>query len=148
MNTEKIMPKVFKQPDGRLIAVDPQDVAAMGENVQKMGQCILQLGQMMATMQKRMDELEELQAAVTISHADVKRLQAMIRARADELCEKYNLQDRESRKAFRAAIKKDLQKQYQVKDLHDLPAAGLPGAVNLIRRWVNIRLVMERRDGA
>ena len=36
---------------------------------------------------------------------DVKRIQAMIRARADEICRKYQLTDAESVKHFRAAIK-------------------------------------------
>ena len=108
----------------------------------------MRMGQVIGAMQRRMDEMEARQAAVTISHADVKRLQGMIRARADEICRKYSLADRDSPKAFRAAIKKDVLARYQVKDLHDLPAAGMPGAENMIGSWVNIRMAMERRAGA
>ena len=131
-----------------MIVVSQKTIAETEANVQRMGEMILQLGTMIGTMQRRMDEMEARQAAVTISHAEVKQLQGMIRARADEICRKYELTDRDSPKAFRAAIKRDLLKRYQVKDLHDLPAAGLAGAEKMIGEWASIRLVMERRDGA
>lgn len=145
MNTEKIFPEVFTQKDGRLIVVDPQGVVAMADNVQKMGQYIMQMGQLIGQMQRRMDEMEARQAAVTISHADVKRIQARIRARADELCGKYNLADRESPKKFRAAMKKDILRRWAVKDLHDLPDAALPAVEKALDSWTDIRLIMERR---
>ena len=145
MNTEKIFPEVFTQKDGRLIVVDPQGVVAMADNVQKMGQYIMQMGQLIGQMQRRMDEMEARQAAVTISHADVKRIQARIRSRADELCGKYNLADRESPKKFRAAMKKDILRRWAVKDLHDLPDAALPAVEKALDSWTDIRLVMERR---
>ena len=115
------------------------------ENVDQLGRYLMQMGQMMNAMQRRLDEMEARQAAVTISHAEAKRLQALIRGRADELCRKYNLQDKDSPKIFRAAIKKDLLKRFGVKDLHDLPAAALGRAEALVDSWVNIRLAMERR---
>ena len=145
MNTEKIFPEVFTQKDGRLIVVDPQGVVAMADNVQKMGQYIMQMGQLLGTMQRRMDEMEARQAAVTVRHADVKRIQARIRARADELCGKYNLADRESPKKFRAAMKKDILRRWAVKDLHDLPDAALPAVEKALDSWTDIRLIMERR---
>ena len=148
MNTEQIMPEVITQEDGRLIVVDPASVREMAGNVQKMGEILLQLGTMMATMQQRMDELEARQAAVTMSHGDVKRIQALIRCRADEICRKYSLQDEKSPKIFRAAIKKDVLRRYQVKDLHDLPEAARAAVDRQIDSWTDIRLVMERRTGA
>lgn len=129
-----------------LLAVLPMaKVPALQESVEQMGRYLAQMGQLMATMQRRMDEMEARQAAVTISHADVKRLQKMIRTRADEICRKYELQDKDSPKIFRAAIRKDLLKRFLVKDLHDLPAAALSRAEALADSWANIRLVMERR---
>ena len=145
MNTEKIFPEVFTQKDGRLIVVDPQGVVAMADNVQKMGQYIMQMGQLIGQMQRRMDEMEARQAAVTISHGDVKRIHARIRSRADELCGKYNLADRESPKKFRAAMKKDILKRWAVKDLHDLPDAAMPAVEKALDSWTDIRLIMERR---
>ena len=129
-----------------LMAVLPlSKVPALHENVEQMGRYLMQMGQLVAQMQRRMDEMEARQTQVTISHADVKRLQGMIRARADELCEKYNLQDRDSPRIFRAAMKKDVLKRHQVKDLHDLPASALAGAEKQVDSWTNIRLIMERR---
>jgi len=148
MSTEKVFPEVFTQKDGRLIVVDPKSVAAMAENVQKMGQYMLQMGQLIGQMQHRLDDMEARQKQVTISHADVKRIQARIRSRADELCGKYSLADRESAKKFRAAMKKDIQRRWAVKDLHDLPDTSLPAVERSLDSWTDIRLVMERRAGA
>jgi hypothetical protein len=129
----------------RALALLPDTAVQLHQDVEQMGALMMQMGQIISTMQRRLDDLEERQAKITISHAGVKRLQGMIRARADELCRKYNLWDRESAKAFRAAIKKDVLKRYQIKDLHDLPAAGIAGAESMIGSWVSIRMAMERR---
>ena len=130
-----------------LEVIDPQVAVVLADNVQRMGQYIGQLGQMIAALQRRMDELEKQQAAVTIRHEDVKRLQALIRMRAEQICGKYELTDRDSPRIFRAAIKKDLLKRFGVKDLHDVPAAMLAGAESLVNGWTSVRLVMERRSG-
>ena len=129
-----------------LMAVMPlSKVPALQENVEQLGRYIMQMGKLIGQMQRRMDEMEARQAAVTVSHADVKRIQARIRSRADEICRKNNLQDKDSPRIFRAAIKKDVLARYQVKDLHDLPAAALAGAGKQVDSWTNIRLIMERR---
>ena len=136
----------------KLMEISPEASRALNENlvdnVDRMGKYILQLGQLVGSMQRRMDEMERQQAAVTIRHEDVKRLQALIRMRADEVCGKYEITDRDSPRIFRAAIKKDLLKRCGVKDLHDVPAAQLPGAEKLVSGWTNIRMVMDRRRGA
>lgn len=129
-----------------LMAVLPlSKVPALQENVEQMGRYLMQMGQLVAQMQRRMDELEARQAAVTISHMDAKQLMARILWRADEICRKNNLQDRDSPRIFRAAMKKDVLKRHQVKDLHDLPASALAGAEKQVDSWTNIRLIMERR---
>ena len=133
-----------------MVAISPEAANALKANladsVDQMGRYIQQLGQLVGSMQRRMDEMERQQAAVTIRHEDVRRLQAMIRLRADQICGKYELKDRESPKIFRAAMKKDLLKRYGVRDLHDVPAAQLHGAESLVSGWTNIRMVMERRS--
>lgn len=136
-----------ENPKPGLTAADPQIAGALAENVRQMGQYIGQLGTIIGALQRRMDEMERQQAAVTIRHEDVKRLQAQIRMRAEQICGKYELTDRDSLRIFRAAIKKDLLKRYGVRDLHDIPAAQLSGAQSLVDGWTNIRLVMERRAG-
>lgn len=122
-----------------------ETAAGIAQNTRKMGEMILQMAGMMAQLQKRMDEMEQVQAAVTIRHADVKRINGMIRQRAEQICGKYELTDPESRKVIRAAIKRDLLKRFGIGDLHDLPASALERAGSLVDSWVNIRIVMERR---
>ena len=141
----RIQDKVVSLGGGNFVVISADSMNQMKENAQRMGDMILQLGTMIGTMQRRMDEMEARQAAVTISHADVKRIQARIRSRADELCGKYNLADRESPKKFRAAMKKDILRRWAVKDLHDLPDAALPAVEKALDSWTDIRLVMERR---
>lgn len=134
---------------GELIAVEePEAALSLRQDVAQLGTYLAQLGQMMATMQRRMDEMEAAQGRVTIRHADVKRLQGLIRMRTEQLCGKYELTDKDSSRIIRAAIKKDLLKRYGVRDLHDIPESGMAGAESLVAGWTNIRLVMERREQA
>ena len=148
MSAEKVFPEVFRQEDGRLIVVDPKGVMVMADNVQKMGLYMEQMGQLIRQMQRRMDEMEARQSAVTVRHVDVKRIQAQIRARAEAICRKYNLEDGESPKKLRAAMKADILRRWAVKDLHDLPDAALPAVEKALESWTDIRLVMERRGKA
>ena len=129
----------------RALALLPETAVQLHQDVEQMGALLARMGQVIGAMQRRMDEMEARQAAVTISHEDVKRLQAKIRWRADAICGKYGLRDPESARKFRAAIKKDVLARYHVKDLHDLQAAMLPAAHKQIESWTDIRLVMERR---
>lgn len=126
-------------------SISEESANQLTANVQLMGKYILQMGQLLGSVQKRLDDLEAKQAAVTIAHRDVLQLMARIRWKAGEICGKYNLQDPESPKIFRAAIRKDVLRRYQVKDLHDLPAVMMPAAEKQIDSWTDIRLVMERR---
>ena len=129
----------------RALALLPDTAVQLHQDVEQMGALMMRMGQIISTMQRRLDDLEERQAKITISHGEVKRIQGLIRCRADEICRKYNLQDKESQKIFRAAIKKDVLRRWQVKDLHDIPEAAISAVDNLISGWTNIRMVMERR---
>ena len=129
----------------RALALLPDTAVQLHQDVEQMGVLMMRMGQVISTMQRRLDDLEERQAKITISHGEVKRVQGLIRCRADEICQKYSLEDPESRKAFRAAIKKDVLRRWQVKDLHDIPEAAISAVDNLISGWTNIRMVMERR---
>ena len=129
----------------RALALLPDTAVQLHQDVEQMGALMMRMGQIISTMQRRLDDLEERQAKITISHGEVKRIQGLIRCRADEICRKYNLQDKYSQKVFRAAIKKDVLRRWQVKDLHDIPEAAISAVDNLISGWTNIRMVMERR---
>ena len=141
----KVDNKVVSLGGGNFVVITAQTMNQMEENARRMGEMILQLGTVIGTMQKRMDEMEARQRQVTVGHGDVKRIQQLIRLRTEEICGKYGLQDPESVKRLRAAMKKDVLKRWGVKDLHDLPDAALPAVESAIGGWVNIRLVMERR---
>lgn len=117
----------------------------MADDVKLLGKYLKQMGNMMAAMQKRMDEMEARQRQVTVTHEEVKRIQRLIRMRAQEICDKYALEDDESPKAFRKAIRKDVMSRWGVRDLHDLPEAAAGAVRSAIGSWVNIRMVMERR---
>lgn len=129
----------------RALALLPDTAVQLHQDVEQMGALMMRMGQIISTMQRRLDDLEERQAKITISHGEVKRIHGLIRCRADEICRKYNLQDKDSQKIFRAAIKKDVLRRWQVKDLHDIPEAAISAVDNLISGWTNIRMVMERR---
>ena len=129
----------------RALTLLPETAVQLHQDVEQMGALLMRMGHVISTMQRRMDELEARQAQVTISHRDVKQLMARIRWKAGEICRKNNLQDKDSPRIFRAAIRKDVLARHQVKDLHDLPAAMLSATETQIMRWTNIRLIMERR---
>ena len=131
----------------RALALLPETAVQLHRDVQQMGEMMARMGQLMAGMQRRMDEMEARQEKITVRHADVKRIQQLIRIRTAEICGKYAL-NAESAKVLRAAIKKDVLKRWGVKDLHDLPAAAKDAVENAIGGWTNIRLVMERRGQA
>lgn len=136
-----------RMEEQRALALLPETAVQLHRDVQQMGEMMARMGQLMAGMQRRMDEMEARQEKITVRHADVKRIQQLIRIRTAEICGKYAL-NAESAKVIRAAIKKDVLKRWGVKDLHDLPAAAKDAVENAIGGWVNIRLVMERRGQA
>ena len=129
----------------RALALLPETAVQLHRDVQQMGEMMVRMGQLITAMQRRMDEMEARQEKITVSHRDVLQVMARIRWKAGETCMKYNLQDKESGKKIRAAIRKDVLRRAQVKDLHDLPAASLPAAEKQIDSWTDIRLIMERR---
>lgn len=137
-----------RMEEQRALALLPETAVQLHRDVQQMGEMMARMGQLMAGMQRRMDEMEARQEKITVRHADVKRIQQLIRIRTAEICGKYQLTDPESAKVLRAAMKKDVLKRWGVKDLHDLPAAAKDAVENAIGGWTNIRLVMERRGQA
>ena len=136
-----------RMEEQRALALLPETAVQLHRDVQQMGEMMARMGQLMAGMQRRMDEMEARQEKITVRHADVKRIQQLIRIRTADICGKYAL-NAESARVIRAAIKKDVLKRWGVKDLHDLPAAAKDAVENAIGGWVNIRLVMERRGQA
>ena len=119
---------------------------SLQEDVEQLGRYLIQMGSMMQSIQQRMDELEEKQKKITITHMDVKELNAMIRMRGAESCAKYELKKPGDEKAVRGAIKKAVLKRYGIQDLHDVPEIALKAVQNQIEKWADIRLMMKRRE--
>lgn len=129
-----------------LFAINSEVHKALHRDVATLSGYVTQMGRMMMEMQHRLDELEEKQKLVTLSHEEVLQVMALIRMRADEYCEKYALTDRKDVTAIRGAIKKSVLHSHGVKDLHDMPAIARPAVETQIGRWTDIRMVMKIRD--
>ena len=129
-----------------MIPVVPEVAAALSESTQQLGAYLVQMAQMMQRMQKRLDEMEEAQRKVTLSHEEVKTVQMMIRNRAYEYCEKYQIIAPSALRSISAGIKKSILTRYGVKDLHDVPAIARQAVEAQINHWTDIRLAMKCRD--
>lgn len=128
------------------IIVMPEVVQALSGNVEALGAYLVQMGQMMNRMQKRLDEMEENQRKITLTHQEVKELQGLIRLRAMEYCEKYQITDPACLRKVSAAMKKAVLTRYGVKDLHDVPAIARSAVEAQICHFTDIRLVMKCRE--
>ena len=128
------------------IILMPDVAATLKQNTEQMGAYLVQMAQMMHIMQRRLDELEEMQKAVTVDHSEVKMIQQLIRMRADEYCEKYGLEDPKDAGKIRAAIKKSILQRYGIKDLHDVPVIARQAVEAQISRWADIKAVYRIRE--
>ena len=125
----------------------PMEMAViLQQNTEQLGAYLVQMAQMMMQLQGRLDELEEKQKAVTVTHDEVKAIQLLIRLRTDKYCEKYGLEDAKDAAKIRAAIKKAILVRYGIKDLHDVPAIARQAVEALISRWADIKLVYRIRE--
>ena len=118
---------------------------SLGEDVQQLGAYLIQMGLMLKNLQEQLEAMKAREKSATISHQEALDLAALIRIRTDALCGKYQLTDPSDARAIRAAIKKEILIREGIKDLHDLPEVALPGVRKAVDRWVNIRLIMQRR---
>ena len=130
----------------RAIILMPDVATTLQQNTEQLGAYLVQMAQMMHIMQRRLDELEEKQKAVTVDHSEVKMIQQLIRLRADEYCEKYGLEDPKDAGKIRGAIKKAILARYGIKDLHDVPAIARQAVEAQISRWADITAVYRIRE--
>lgn len=102
-----------------------------------------QLAAVVGRLEARLAALEaEKSDKVTILHGDVNRLNKMVRARADAIGTRYEM-DTAGIRRIRAAIRKDVLRQYGIRDFHDLPARLLPACQLLINNWSSLAAVKE-----
>ena len=128
------------------IIVMPEVVQELSGNVEALGAYLVQMGQMMNRIQKRLNEMEENQKKITLTHQEVKDLHVLIRLRAGEYCEKYQITDPACLRKVSAAMKKAVLTRYGVKDLHDVPAIARSAVEAQICHFTDIRLVMKCRE--
>ncbi len=129
-----------------VIPLMPEVAAILQRNTEQLGAYLVQMAQMMGSMQRRLDEIEQNQQYVTLSHKEVCGLRAAIRLRADEYCYKYGLVDPKDAQAIRGAVKRSILTRYGIKDLHDCPKIALDAIMKQIDRWADIRMVYKLRD--
>lgn len=129
-----------------IYVIPESEALVLEENIQQLGKYVIEVGLMLKSLRDQVDEMKARQKTTTISHRETLDLAAMIRIRSRELCEKYQLTDPSDARAIRAAIKKEILIKEGIKDLHDLPEVALPGVRKAVDRWVNIRLIMKRRE--
>ena len=142
------LPKEAERAWEACFPVPVETARQLRADTEQLGAYLAQMGQMMLRMQERLDEMERNQRKVSLTHEDVKGIMMLIRLRADEFCERYQLTGPGDAQAVRGAMKRDIQKRYQVKDLHDVPAIARSAVESQIARWSNVRLMMERRARA
>ena len=125
----------------------PMETAViLQENTEQLGAYLVQMAGLLLRMQNRLDELEEKQKQATLNHEEVKIVQALIRSRANEYCEKYGLTDPKDAAKIRGAIKKSILTRYGIRDLHDVPAIARQAVETQISRWADIRFVYRIRE--
>lgn len=129
-----------------IYVIPESEALVLEENIQQLGKYVIEVGLMLKSLRDQVDEMKARQKTATISHRETLDLAAMIRIRTDALCGKYQLTDPSDARAIRAAIKKEILIREGIKDLHDLPEVALPGVRKAVDRWVNIRLIMKRRE--
>lgn len=133
------------QQDPKVFIIPESAAMDLGRNVEQMGAYLVQMAHMMTRINDRMDEIEARERRITISHQQVLDLGALIRMRARQICDKYDLQPADER-AIKGTIKREMLQKYNIKDFHDLPEVALPEVRRNVDRWVNIRIVMQRRQ--
>lgn len=136
---------IEQDPGNEKMILTENTAAELSQNVSLIGTYLVQMAHMMARMNQRMDEMEAREQMITISHQQMLDLMALIRMRARMLCEKYGLDDNDER-VIKNAIKREMLQKSNIKDFHDLPAVALPTVRKNVDKWVNIRIIMQRRQ--
>ena len=128
------------------IVLMPEVAADLAGNTEQLGRYLVQMAAMMKTIQNRLEQLEENERKVTLSHAEVKDVQMLIRLRSAEYCEKYNIVSSGNLRRVSNGIKRAVLTRFGVKDLHDVPAIARQAVEAQISRWSDVRLMMKCRD--
>ena len=140
----KTAPIEWDEWDGYLTPV--RTAKDLRESVGQMQILMARMAKLLQDTRERMEEMQAREKQVTATHAEVKRIQAAIRAAADDFCGRHGLTEPEDVRAVRADIKKTVLSRWQVTDLHDIPQVALGSVGKLIGTYGNIRLVLRLRE--
>ncbi|MBQ7486834.1 MAG: ORF6C domain-containing protein [Clostridia bacterium] len=117
-----------------------EQLVQLGSMVQQFGSIIIALDQRIATLEKALAQ------KTTLTHDQVKMLNAQIGARAQEQCTKYGLDYKKAGSRIRSAIRKETLRQCGVKDLHDVKSSYYDTASGYIRSWASYKVIMSIRS--
>ena len=125
----------------------PIDTAKdLRKSVGELQMLVAQMARMFQGIQKQMDEMQQRERQVTLSHEEVQIIKDLIRRRAYEYCEKNDILAPGALRSINAGIKRAILTRYGVKDLHDVPAIARQAVEAQICRWSDIRLMMKCRE--
>jgi hypothetical protein len=128
-------------------ALQAKNVETLRQLIERQGAQIEQLAAAVISLDARLAEATQAAQSVTVSHKQVKQLQAQIRARAADVCDKNGIADPKAAAAFKAAIKKDLMAAWGVSDLHDLPLSAWDRAVWAVGSWSRYAVIKRFKYG-
>lgn len=124
-------------------ALQAKNVETLRQLIERQGAQIEQLAAAVISLDARLAEATQAAQTVTVRHKQVTQLQAQIRARAADVCEKNGITDPKAAAAFRAAIKKDLLAAWGVSDLHDLPLSAWDRAMWAVNTWSRYAVIKK-----
>ena len=132
--------------EGDQLPTIPETAQELKQSVGEMQLILVQMARLIRETRQQMEAMQAQQRQVTVSHAEVKRIQAAIRAAADGFCDRHGFAEAADLRAVRSDIKKTVLGRWQVKDLHDVPQIALGSVFKLIENYGNIRLVFRLRE--
>lgn len=141
----KTAPEETDERSGLITVSEAKAVEFYGQ-VQQLSSVVAQMGEILIRMQNRLDELEEKERCATLTHEEVNDVKRLIRIRAAEYADKYQISTPGNLRSIGAAIKKAVLNRYGAKDLHDVPAIARQAVEAQISRWSDIRLAMKCRE--
>lgn len=121
--------------------------AAQEKQVERFSQLLGRMTNLMMAMESRLSSLENtLKTRVTITYAQSLALSAAVQARTTELCEANGLPEHEAGKTIRAAIWRELCREYGIKNRADLPALYYDQALTYVSGWTSFAAIRRIRD--
>ena len=92
--------------EGDQLPTIPETAQELKQSVGEMQLILVQMARLIRETRQQMEAMQAQQRQVTVSHAEVKRIQAAIRAAADGFCDRHGFTEAADLRAVRADIKK------------------------------------------